>query len=183
MDGSVIENCCGAVTLVSHCWIIAKPVKHKKRSRLMQYSMKFKTWVFQSNLCSLSKNLESSPTRTHSQLHRTLPVPPPAPNLPEKPRWDSWVKRSLQPSIPGLAGGQRLGWNGGAGWGKQRHCKSRGGNLVGFGSPAFVDVFCCHCWPDLIQHSSWLCSDCVLEKGCEGERRQNRQVFKSYGKQ
>lgn len=61
---------------------------------------------------------------------------------------------------------------------------SRGGNLVGFGPSAFVDVFCCHCWSDLIQHSSWLCTEYVLEKcSSKGERRQNRQVFKSYKKQ
>lgn len=47
VDGSVIENCCGAVALVSHFWIIAKPPKHKKPTSLVRYSMKFKTWVFQ----------------------------------------------------------------------------------------------------------------------------------------
>lgn len=42
---------------------------------------------------------------------------------------------------------------------------SRGRNSARFGPLAFVDVFCCHCCPDLIQHSSRLCSECVLEKG------------------
>lgn len=38
-----------------------------------------------------------------------------------------------------------LAWQGGTGWveteGKKGHCVSRGGNLVGFGPSAFVDVF------------------------------------------
>lgn len=59
---------------------------------------------------------------------------------------------------------------------KQGHCMSRGGNLVGFGPLAFVDVFCYHCWPDLIQHSSWLCSECVLEKGSSKGGKMTKQM-------
>lgn len=74
----------------------------------------------------------------NSELHGTLPVPPQPSNLPEKPRWGSRVERSLSRSILGLAGEQGLCWKWRVGRG---HCMSRGGNLVGFGPSAFVDVF------------------------------------------
>lgn len=144
MDGSVIENCCGAVALVSHFWIIAKPLKHKKAYNLAVIQHEIQELSFLNPVSGPSpQNWNPLQLGHTAYLCWTLPVPLPPPNLPENPRWDSWVKRSLSSGIPSLAGGQGLGWNGGAGWGE--HCKSRGGNVVGFGPLAFVGVFCCYC--------------------------------------
>lgn len=44
--------------------------------------------------------------------------------------------------------------------------------------------YCCHCWPDLMQHSPDLCSEGVPEKGSNKEGgQQNRWLFKSFKKQ
>lgn len=112
MESSVIENCCVAVALVSHFWMVAKPVKRKKAYKVVAIQHEIQDLRIP-DLVLLQKVLQVGTTASFAG---TLPVPLPPPNLPEKPRWDSWGKGLLSLNIPDLAGGQGLGWNAGAGW-------------------------------------------------------------------
>lgn len=67
IDGSVIENCCGELALVSHIWIMAKPLKHENAYKLAA----IQTWnptplVFLNPVCGPSPPENSPPTGTCS---------------------------------------------------------------------------------------------------------------------
>ena len=94
-DGRLSKNHCPGSTFLNNSqtseayMVVAIPIQHRN-----------------------SRPLKSSMVLLHGILsernqHQTLPVPP-GPNLPEKPRWDTWVKRSLSLAF--------LAWQGGKGW-------------------------------------------------------------------
>lgn len=177
MDGSVIENCCGAVALVSHIWVMAKPLKHKTPTSSPRYRHEIQDSGFSKSSMRSISNQTRIPTNWdiqltssgHSQFLSHLLI-----FLRKQGGTPGW-KGHYPPAFLAWQGGTGWVWNGGAGWGKKLHCKSRGGTLVGFGPFGF-----CWCFsslsplsPDLTWHSSWLCSEHVLQ----GKTRQHRQVF------